>query len=193
MGKFIFYAASALVRRSGALALLLALSACVHTPIAAKNLPAEVLRLNALNERTLRVQVLSEAQETAGRQYLAFIIPMGRVTVTRPEEHVWNAAVLRLALAGIRVAPGADRSAPELRLTVSSLRLNAFDFLVTRRVAAEVEVRASWQEREASASGRFSEIRKMGFAPELSGVLERATAIAVGNVLKEIGLLKSSQ
>ena len=190
-----FAAASLFLRVIRCLALACILSAlpgCVRTVISSKPLPAQILRLSRLNEKALHLRVVEgpSTKQTAGHQFLAFIIPFGTVTVATAAEQIWNAAALQLTLAGTRLAPAEERGVPVLQITVDRIALNAFDLLVTRRVAADVTLSATWRGNEAHAQASAAEFKRMGFAPQLQAVLERASALAVQNVLEKVGVAK---
>jgi hypothetical protein len=177
-------------------ALLMAsgLCACVSTELPPKPMAPQFMRLNSLSSGGIRLNVVSKlSSPSAGHQYLLVIIPFGSVSVPSPEQRVWNASALKLALAGVRIVPAGDERAQALTITIEELRVNAFDLLVTRHVSARVRISALWHGTNLSAEGSQAEFRRVGFGPQLEDELDRAVSIAVDSVLEQTGLVRKGR
>lgn len=161
---------------------------CLRTPLASTPLSEPTFRLAALGQRPVRVTVIGPAApRSVGHQFLMVAIPFGRIELSDPVKAVERAAFAELAVAGIRPVIGpAGAGLPTVELRLKDASVSAFDFIVTRRVAAAVTVEAALHRAGSPTerivverSGDSSSLERFGFTPQLSAAFDDALHSAV--------------
>ncbi len=103
-----------------------------------------------------------------------------------PSDTVYGALYPMLANAGVRpVSDEMSASAWRLKISVQDLTVSAYDFLVTRKVSADVTMQARLLSPDGTAQwgqqyrGKSSQLRRYGFEPQLQEALNAALSQAL--------------
>lgn len=174
----------------------LALSGCMRTVIKVDPITEDVFRLAALGEDEIGLSVTAPGLGSLGSQYLLIALPFGDVELKEPTKFVEETIYRELALRGFRpitdIAELNDE-VPLLSVEIKEISVNAYDFLATRKVAANVSITGTLLRNgepvdRTTKSAEFSEFREDGFEPRLRRALTKAATKATKDLLDELGL-----
>jgi hypothetical protein len=175
----------------------LLLTGCLQTKLTLPaSQPAEqrIVR-SASTPLALRMQLadtIAAPDETRGYQYLLFALPWGRVLTPGLASDFARCLQRELALRGQYACADCVADPPLLELTTVSI--NAYDFLFLRKMSVALEARLSRRvsrvEPEATQHVRIlqassSDFAAFAFAPQLSRVYHRALLALAQKVIME--------
>lgn len=130
-----------------------------------------------------------------GYQFMLFILPISRVFAEDVSQVVAARLQLHAAVAGIGLSPQSLCAKPsrQLEITISSLDINGYDLLVFRRPSAQVTLTGTLHSSEGppqicTQTGKYSEVTRFAFAPQLSRTLALATDEAARRLLTCLGI-----
>ena len=174
---------------------LIFLSACGKTVLPPLEFPQNILSLSSESTRAVALKVEispAPAQNRVGHQFLFPFFPISSVQLPHLERDLYNQLFTSLALRGIKVVPDKD-GVRSLILATPQVSLGALDFIVTRRVAAEVSLSARLvTEAEVlgpiTVSQTCAEYRRFGFSRELTLAYRKALEQAAHKLLESLPL-----
>lgn len=160
------------MRKIFLLTLMLSMTACAHTRIAARELPAEASRLIQLAPREVTYHLDCPLDEVVGHQYLLVVLPFGRISLENPTLHLERHLQTALGESGIRAIPVSAASA-QILVSCQEMSLSAYDYLFFRQIVGRI----GWHILPGGRSGitsfavparvRQSEIKAFAMYPQL--------------------------
>ncbi len=171
------------------LLVLSTLSGCLVTPLKTPQLPRNLYRLQALNQRQIQLLVSPIKDTTLGRQYLMFFIPFGRITDQSPAKSLYDLAFQELAVRGYKTVSSDTSPTRSLSISIGTISLNAYDFLFFRRIVARVELTLQLNGRKLEfVNATKSKLTQSAFAPELSALYHQSLSEALAKGFNALGL-----
>ena len=175
---------------------LLAASACLRTELNAPALAPELLSLANTNTKKIVLSVSSPAEQPLGYQYLLGFVPFGAIHLPHTQQFLLRVFFEQLTLRGftslLSLPAEPNAALPRLSVSVTELKLSAFDLLFTRRVRCRVTLKGQWNRpngemaRAWESSVSKERYRSMPFEAELEGLLRETLTESAQEILSKL-------
>ncbi len=178
------------------LLLLPLLTGCFTTHLAPDEPRAELDNLAESAPENLSLVLHNPLRDVShGYQFMLFILPISRVFAEDVSQVVAARLQLHAGVAGIGLSQQSLRAKPsrQLEITISSLDINGYDLLVFRRPSAQVTLTGTLHSSEGppqicTQTGKYSEVTRFAFSPELNRALALAADEAAKKLLTCLGI-----